>query len=204
MAFLLFLTSNDQVIIVTQDKITPVFSTIIEPVLEPFSNFDEPAMSTNPAIEIFDNFYCDECNDFANKTLPLIQESYVASGKVNLRIVLVPNMNDENQLAAVMAAKCAGEQDNFWDMYVKLHAAQEPIAKDKLVGLAKELEMDTEICSECMENTQLRNGIEADVLKAQEMGVTKKPVIFINEYQLIGNQPIENINKVLDEILSEL
>ncbi|MBN1258701.1 thioredoxin domain-containing protein [Candidatus Peregrinibacteria bacterium] len=197
LAFFLFLSAKSEPIIIRQGENHPPFSTILAPA-EGEEIFENTFLSKPLEIELYDDFYCDACDHFALNALRQLKADTMDIGKGNLRVFFGPPETDEKRMTAVMAVKCAGDQGKFWELYEKIHE-EKPEGRKTIDPLAKSLKIDMAKYAQCMESERYREEIGIEREQAAEKKAFHRPTLLINGYRLIGDQPIENIKKVIDE-----
>jgi len=186
LGFLTFLGSH-QPIQATPKPVIPAFSNIIE--LSPEATVHNPDAAIR--VDVFTRFNCNSCRDFASKILqPLRQRT-----GVEIKVYLIADLNDEAQRMAALRAKCAADQNRFWDAHDMIHANFE--ITSTLLGW--ELEMDGKALKTCVEEEKYLGALERDIGYAQEKDVVHFPTTLIRHYQLIGDQPLENLERILDK-----
>lgn len=199
LAFLFFLGIKGDGIVVSQDISPPSYRTIIAP---PASNdlSDQTFLSRPFEMELYDNFYCDSCDHFALNTLKEIRANYVDIGKATLKIHITPLKDNGDQMTAALAAECAGQQNKFWEFYEKIHSEKPAGGRNVLDPMVKSLKIDMASYAECMANEQTATKVRSVIEQANNRGIKELPTLFIDGYELIGDQPIENIDMVIDKI----
>ena len=202
LAFLLFLEANNQPIQVVTTQDPPRFTNIIKlptsaPIEPNNAEINNSKEQKKIKIEIFDDFNCTDCSHFVEHTIPSLKEKYANNKSIDIQIYLTPKLDDQNQMDASMAVKCAADQEQFWSMYDNLHKQNE-LTKAVIQKTAQELKLDMGIFQECLNQQKHRSQIENDVKYAQEKNIITKPTIIIENYMLIGDQPIENIEKIFN------
>jgi len=195
LAFLMFLSKNGQPIVVAEDPVVPEFSYQLEQ--------EESIVTEKIRIEIFENMTCMHCTDFVLKTLTKLRDLEQETDEIDLHLYFIPDINDEILHQAAMSLKCAADQEGFWGMYEKIHENKENLNRKSFIAFGKDLELNVEALSECMKEAVHQKTIEEDVRYASEQNINVKPTILINEYRLIGNQPFENIQKIINDFLKE-
>lgn len=150
----------------------------------------------------FSDFQCAYCRKFWRETLPRIEEKYVRPGKVrfvyrHLAILGLPSVR------AAMAAECAEDQGKFWPYHDRLFEVAGPFAFtiDKLKRYAEELELDTARFNACLDGEQPREKIERETLVGRAIGVTGTPGFLIRRGLLIGAQPYEVFERIIEPLL---
>lgn len=105
------------------------------------------------------------------------------------------------------ASECAADQDAFWEYHEKLFASQSgenqgAFNKDKLKELAAELGLDTETFNECLDSGKHTMAVQEATQIAQSIGVRSTPAFLINGTPMLGAQPFEAFQQVIDQLLA--
>jgi len=108
---------------------------------------------------------------------------------------------------AAEASECAADQDAFWEYHDKLFESQSgenqgAFNKDKLKGFAKDLNLDTEAFNECLDTGKYTQAIQESTQTAQSIGVRSTPAFLVNGQPMLGAQPYEAFQKVIDDFLA--
>jgi protein-disulfide isomerase len=72
---------------------------------------------------VFADFECPFCGRFTREVLPIIEQEYLSTGRLQLVYHHFPLPSHRNAVSAAVAADCAGQQGRFWDMHDKLFSA---------------------------------------------------------------------------------
>lgn len=101
----------------------------------------------------FSDFQCPSCQRHSLETQPILDEKFIATGKVLWVFKNRPLRIHENAPAAAVAAECAGEQGKFWEMARLLYQNSESWSEGDpdfpLLAMAEELgldEIDFRVC----------------------------------------------------------
>jgi protein-disulfide isomerase len=105
-------------------------------------------------------------------------------------------------LDAARAARCAGEQDKFWEYHDALFADQSKLAEPDLKARASKLGLDQQKFAACFDKHEPDAGIVADQMQGHKLGITGTPAFFVNGRALFGAQPPEKFTEVIDEELA--
>lgn len=156
----------------------------------------------------FTDFQCPYCSRFFTDTYGKIMKDYVDSGKVLYISRDLPLPFHPNAKPAALAARCAGDQEKYWEMHDKLFTSQTEWselsdAKDKFIGYAKDLGLNQSKFTDCYTSGKYNEAIEADAALAAEVGVSGTPSFVINGEKLVGAQPYSEFQKVIDEQLNK-
>jgi protein-disulfide isomerase len=142
----------------------------------------------DPAVTIvtFSDFECNHCRD-ANIELKRIYQSHpddvqIVFKNYPLDMSCNENMTRPNFLhsckAAVMA-RCAGEQDRFWEMHDAIYALPR-LSMSALDALPEEVGVAGAAYDACVANETPMSDIQADIDLGKSLGVTGTPSVFIN------------------------
>lgn len=154
------------------------------------------------SIAEFSDFHCSFCKKFWLNTLPKLKETYIKQGKVRFmyrHFAILGNFSEQ----AAMAAECAGEQRKFWEYHDKLFANQGGLAftDSKLKQYTQELKMDVGKFSECLDSGKYRRKVEGETAVAASLGARGTPTFFVNSQLLVGAQPFDVFQKVIEKEL---
>jgi len=105
--------------------------------------------------------------------------------------------------SAAEASECADEQGKFWEYHDKLFASQAgenqgAFSNDKLKKFAADLKLDTAKFNACLDSGKYSSLVENETAAAQSMGVPSTPAFLINGQQLVGAQPFEAFQKIVE------
>lgn len=195
LAFLMIMGKNGQPIKIVQDLPEVDFKNLKE------EKTDKIFEEIN--IEVFENLTCEKCTDFTNGTLAKIRELEKETNEVKVHLYFIPNINDPILDQAAMSLKCSGDQSQFWAMHQKIHDGRNDLNKKSFKSFSHELGMETDLFDNCMEENAHQKSIEEDIKYAAEKNITVQPTIFINQYKMIGNQPFENVQKIINQLRKE-
>jgi protein-disulfide isomerase len=197
LAFLALLGNSGTPVMVVQDAPLPSFQTIIEPIGPSL-----PQSSLGKVkVEVFSTFDCQACNDLGQGALPELVKNYTDNAEVEFHLYLVPDKADEGELFAVRGAHCAAKQDRFWDMVNKLY--QTNMLSSREVDLTgQELGFPIKEFRNCIGSGEFDAKIDEDIAYSVSKKISHKPTILVNDTILLGAQPIENIERIVNKYLS--
>jgi protein-disulfide isomerase len=98
------------------------------------------------------------------------------------------------------AARCAGEQDKFWEYRDALFEAEQ-ITENMHKGVAESIGLDSAPFFACLESNKYSEAVQADSLEAQKLGIGGTPTFVVNGIVLAGAQPVEEFSRVIEEEL---
>lgn len=103
---------------------------------------------------------------------------------------------------AAHAARCADEQDAFWQYHDSLFLNQEDYSDASFfTTLASTLRLDTAQFASCMESQRYYEEILDSTRIANELGVVGTPTFFVNGHRLPGDLPFETWQQIVSVAL---
>jgi protein-disulfide isomerase len=158
-------------------------------------------------IEEFGDYQCPPCRK-VHPVLKQVEAHYGHRIRVIFRNLPLVAMH-KNALGAAYAAEAAGLQGKFWEMHDKLYEEQDKWenlpdikAQETFKNYAKELGLDVERFSRDMFGQKVAARVQLDRERANALGVTSTPTIFINGKE-IPFAEYQNLNPAIDKALKE-
>ncbi len=154
----------------------------------------------------FSDFQCPYCGKFATETEQQIYDQYVKSGKLRFGYIHFTFLGEESQWAAE-ASECANDQNAFWEFhdYIFAHQSGENLGafnKDNLKKFAVTLNLKAEEFNQCLDSGKYTDLVKSQTSMAQNLGVSSTPTMVINGKVLLGAQPFDTFQQVIDGDLS--
>ena len=165
----------------------------------------DPTMARGPAaapVTIFEwsDYECPYCRN-AQEILQRLQGEFPDT--VRLVYKDFPLGSHPGALPAAIAARCAGVQGRFWEYHDLLFVAQPAFARADLIGYARRLGLDAGAFTECFDSGRFRDAVLADQREGREAGVRGTPTVFINQRQVEGALPLEDLRAAVQRALRE-
>lgn len=133
----------------------------------------------------FGDYQCEACREFS-----ITAQNVVASYGGDIRYVWkdLPLKEIHNRsVDAAIFARCAAQQDKFWEVHDKL-IERGDLSETALLTIARENRLDLNILSACRENPDIRTTLEQDVDFAKSEGINSVPFFFIGTKGYVGAQ----------------
>lgn len=147
----------------------------------------------------FSDFQCSYCRKFWRETLPTLEAKYIETGKARLVYRHLVVLGPASQRAAE-AAECAGEQGRFWAFHDALfEGAGRLPAVQRLPGMG----LDVAAFDACLRSGRHRERIARDGAIATALGATGTPTFLVNDKLLIGAQPFDVFDRILEALGKE-
>jgi protein-disulfide isomerase len=109
-----------------------------------------------------------------------------------------------NAETAAEAARCAGEQDKFWEYHDLLFANQKRQDPEGLMDDARTLKLDEPKFAACLSSNRYKQQIDQDVQMGSRAGIEATPGFYVNDTFVNGAQPPEVFERIVDQKLAAL
>jgi protein-disulfide isomerase len=161
----------------------------------------------------FSDFQCYLCNRFVKNTEPLINQTYIQTGKVALVFGHLPNRGLDS-MGAALAAQCTNDQGKFWEFHNMLYSNQKPIdsgwvSKENLKNFASLIPgLDIKQFDSCFDSEKYKSFVQKDIDLALSFGFRETPSFIVensngsNPETLAGALPFESFKAVIDKKIS--
>ena len=141
-------------------------------------------------MDVWIDFRCSACSDFASGTARQLIDKYVAPGKLKIvyRDFIVIDLHDQTHASedAANAAQCAADQGKYWVYADWLWANQDPqeaaaaVSRDRLIEMARQAGLDVAAFQACYDAGNHRAAIRAESASASGLLVQGTPTILVN------------------------
>lgn len=129
----------------------------------------------------FTDYQCPFCQRFHIATYNEIKKNYIDTGKVRFFSRDMPLDFHPNAFKAATAARCAGEQNQYWPMRDVLGANPGSLSLDEMAGFAGKLKLDVKAFRACVESDKYREEITRDMKTAASIGLNGTPAFVIGK-----------------------
>ena len=134
-------------------------------------------------------------------------ERYVENGTVRYEWRDFAYLGQESVNAA-LAARAAQEQGRFWEYHDLLYENQGSVnsgafSDEALVGFAEKVGLDTEQFEAALTSGRFESVVQSDFREAQNAGIQGTPSFTINGQRLVGPQPLEVFEQVIEAELAK-
>lgn len=164
----------------------------------------------------FSDYQCPFCMEYFSNTYRKVIDEFVKTGKIRYVIRDFPGESiHPNALKAAEAVRCATEQGKFWEMHDGLFTNQRNLATTGITDSAKAAGLNLAAFQTCFESGKHTAGIRKDEEETVQLGVKGTPAFFLGTPDpanpakvklvnaLIGAQPLENFEKVINGLLTK-
>jgi protein-disulfide isomerase len=161
----------------------------------------------------FSDFQCYLCNRFVKNTEPLMNQSYIQTGKVALVFGHLPNRGLDS-MGAALAAQCTNDQGKFWQFHNLLYSNQKAIdsgwvSKENLKNFALQIpRLDIKQFDFCFDSEKYKSFVQKDIELALSYGFSETPSFIVENSNgsspetMSGALPFESFRAVIDKKIS--
>ena len=157
----------------------------------------------------FTDYQCPFCRRFHERTWPDLKRSYVDTGKVRYVVRDMPLPSHSDALPTAIAARCAGEQGQFWAVHEALFAAPEALSAQWVRKTVLGLGVNAASYDTCIKDPRTRAAVDADIAEADRLGITGTPGFVVAQASggklegtvLVGAQPTNAFSARIDALL---
>jgi len=189
--FLFSLRINDDITFTDDELPTTPSITFVDPARGP--------SNAKVTIVNFGDYECETCADL-DKTL----NSLLIDFPNDVRIIWkdMPNESHTEARNAAIAARCAGEQDKFWEFHDLLFANQFALGADLYTAIAQELELRDRAFSTCVEDETTAPLIDRTYQEGLSLQLTVTPTFFINDERYSGEVDLATLKAVIRGLIA--
>lgn len=150
----------------------------------------------------FGDFQCAACADTHEALLQVVNEY---RDYIELVWKDFP-LTSSHQFAesAAVAARCAQNQDAFWEYHDALYARQAEFLFNPWIEIAGNLGLDTESFKTCLETESTKRYVVEGYFIARALDLVEAPTFYINDTQLTGAQTYEELKAAIEAELAAL
>ena len=134
----------------------------------------------------YTDYQCPFCQRFHVTAFTELKKAYIDTGKVRFYSRDLPLDFHPNAMRAALAARCAGEQGQFWKLRDVMGANPDKLDIDHIVGFATDLKMDASKVRACVESEKYKEAIQADLLEAMKVGAQGTPTFVLGKSTATG------------------
>lgn len=168
--------------------------------------------SANLILVEFSDFQCPYCKKFSSETYDLIDQNYIASGKLRHVFKHYPLQSIHvNAMDASIAAECANKQEKFWEYRDMLFERQDEWknaehVRDRLFHYSKELDLDQKDFETYLTSDESVQAVRADIQEGSRYGVSGTPTFFLGNDEkgyigIAGAYSYETFKSIIDRSL---
>ncbi|MDP9036136.1 MAG: thioredoxin domain-containing protein [Myxococcota bacterium] len=163
---------------------------------------NSPALGSPNAlvtVVVFSDFQCPFCGR-VEPTLKSLRDKYGEKIRMVWKNEPLPfHPRAEPAAEAALEVRAQKGDKGFWEMHDKLFENQKDLSDDAIVKSAGEVGANVEKVKKAMADHTHKKAIDADQDVAEDFQANGTPHFFVNGRRLVGAQPQEKFEKIIDE-----
>ncbi len=162
----------------------------------------------------FSDYQCPACRSYATQSYAQYHAPLVDSGQIKFVFFDFPLTRHQQAFKAAEAARCAGEQDQYWAMHDQLFANQQKLMPEDLLSHATMLGLDGVAFKECLDSGRHAEIIRSNMADGRNVrlrgtphfaiGYTRDGGNSVNIVKQLSGQPFNVITEVVNELMANL
>ncbi len=159
----------------------------------------------------FTDYQCPFCSRFASSTFEELKRTYIDTGKLRLISRDLPLAMHDNAPQAANAARCADEQDHYWEMRDIMFQNTTQLDQESLIRYGSDLELDIAKFAACLTSDKYGDAVRQGATDAGAVGITGTPSFVLGKATgdrlegliILGAQPFATFDTQIKALLAE-
>jgi protein-disulfide isomerase len=149
----------------------------------------------------FSDYQCPYCKRWYDTVNARLLADYAGKIRFVYRDLPLSSIHPEAQGAAE-AADCAGEQNVYWQYHDALFEGKYGLGAQAYPLYAADLGLDVNVFNTCVAERRYQSEVENDAQVGIGLGLNGTPTFFVNGLKLVGAQPYEVFQQIIDKELA--
>lgn len=157
----------------------------------------------------FADFQCPYCRKFHTGSFAELKKNYIDTGKVRFISRDLPLDFHDHAMTAALAARCAGEQNKYWELRDSLITNSKDLARESITKYAQAAGLEMSGFSACLDSEKYKSQIERDREEADKLGFSGTPSFVIGKitadkldgFKVVGALPYSAFDAKIHELL---
>jgi protein-disulfide isomerase len=129
----------------------------------------------------FADYQCPFCRKFHSETFADLKKNYIDTGKIRFVSRDLPLDFHANASISAMAARCAGEQNKFWEMRDLMLVGDTDLSSAALFNYARQIDLDEVAFGSCVSANKYTDAIQKDIADAGALGIRGTPTFVVGK-----------------------
>ncbi len=130
----------------------------------------------------FTDYQCPFCQRFHMQVYNLLKKDYIDTGKLRFYARDLPlDQIHPNAMRAAQAARCAGDQGQFWSLREIMSSHPEALDLNSLVADASVVKINPDAFRTCVESGKYKEAVQGDLLEAMKIGADGTPAFVVGK-----------------------
>jgi protein-disulfide isomerase len=157
----------------------------------------------------FSDYQCPFCRKYRGQTFADLKKNYIDTGKVRYISRDFPLEFHANAKGAALAARCAGDQNKFWDLRDLMLGTSADLSPESITKYGEQLKLDNTAFQACINGKKYSADVQKDIAAGGTVGVTATPSFVIGKtakdkidgLRLTGALPYSYFDSTIQELL---
>jgi protein-disulfide isomerase len=158
----------------------------------------------------FADFQCPFCKKFHAAAYADIKKNYIDTGKVRFVSRDLPLDFHPFALKAAEAARCAGDQQKYWELRDALYSAAAPPNDEVIKKAVESLSLETQAFNTCLASDKYKSDVQKDATEAATLQISGTPTFVLAKsakdkldgVRIVGAQPFVAFQAAIDGLLN--
>jgi len=148
----------------------------------------------------FADYQCPYCAK-VNPHIAKLREEF--GDKVSVYFKDLPLQMHANARKAAEAARCAGDQNKFWEFHDQLFRSAQ-LEVPQLKQQARDMKLDGDKFDKCLDEGTQASAVQKDLTDAQALGLSGTPAFFLNGQYFSGAVDYNTIRDMVNQQLTKV
>lgn len=159
------------------------------------------SLSPKLIVTVYSNFTCRNCAETA-RILNQKYEQYPNDLLIIWKDFPAPSLHAESERASI-AARCAGEQKQFWPYHDYLMNYQRELSPELYLAIAEDLQLKTGKFQRCVRKQKTEHLVRESYEEAINLELAGAPTIFLNTERITGKITEHDIDWRMNMLLNQ-
>jgi protein-disulfide isomerase len=157
----------------------------------------------------FADYQCPFCKKFHTDAYAELKKNYIDTGKVRFVSRDLPLEFHPFAMKAAEAARCAGDQNKYWELRDALYSNAAPPSEDVIKKAVENLSLDAKGFQACLDSDKYKADVQKDASDAAKLQISGTPTFVLAKttkdklegVRLVGAQPFATFQAAIDGLL---
>jgi protein-disulfide isomerase len=157
----------------------------------------------------FADYQCPYCKRFHTDAYAELKKNYIDTGKLRFVSRDLPLEFHPYAMKAAEAARCAGDQQKYWELRDALFSNAAPPNDDAIAKAAEALALDRTALQSCLSSEKYKAEVQKDANDAASLQISGTPTFVLAKsakdkldgVRMIGAQPFTAFQSAIDRLL---
>jgi protein-disulfide isomerase len=157
----------------------------------------------------FADYQCPYCKKFHTDAYAELKKNYIDTGKLRFVSRDLPLEFHPFALKAAEAARCAGDQNKYWELRDALYSNAAPPNDDVIKKAVETLSLDAKGFQACLDSEKYKADVQKDASEAAKLQISGTPTFVLAKstkdkldgVRLVGAQPFSAFQAAIEGLL---